>query len=495
MITLNDFVVHKKLYIGNIKIEPRKVTAEYRIVRKNNTTINYLFDYSYEKNYFDKSDSDDVNLASIMLAQVAINYGLFFEEMEFDGLYDDNDKKFIIEMIENTSVEIYINKLLIDNPFLVKPFDSLTFEKKEKYTASKIIFTNYKFANLKLEKLKSKTDINRYAILSSGGKESLLSYGLLQELGTPYPVFVNESGRHWYTAYNSYHYFKDNINNTEKPWTNSDRVFNWFLKNLPFIKKNYADMSADIYPIRLWTVAIFLFAVLPVARKNNIGNIIIGDEYDTTVRGIYKGLNHYLGLYDQSRYFDNYLSKYYKRKGWEIRQYSLLRSLSEMLGLKILVKRYPDLQRYQVSCHAAHSKNGKMYPCGKCEKCRRIIGMLIALDEDPKRCGYTDEQIKHAFTTLSKYPTHQIETDRNHLYYLLINKDLIEPNNFTKKQAKAHPEIFKLRFGNKKSIINEIPEHIRPKLLEIYLHYADGIVSMKNGKWEEIENINEFIKG
>ncbi|MFP3912873.1 MAG: hypothetical protein ACLFUT_12435, partial [Desulfobacteraceae bacterium] len=43
----------------------------------------------------------------------------------------------------------------------------------------------------------------RHAVSSSGGKESLLTYGLLQELGIEtHPLFVNESGRHWFTALN-----------------------------------------------------------------------------------------------------------------------------------------------------------------------------------------------------------------------------------------------------------------------------------------------------
>ncbi len=48
----------------------------------------------------------------------------------------------------------------------------------------------------------------RWAVLSSGGKDSLLSFGLLRELGCEvHSIFVNESGRHWFTALNAYRHF------------------------------------------------------------------------------------------------------------------------------------------------------------------------------------------------------------------------------------------------------------------------------------------------
>ena len=62
--------------------------------------------YSFEEDVFDPSSATDRNLASMMLAQVALNYGLFCKEIVFDGLYDDTDRKFIRDMTENTSREI-----------------------------------------------------------------------------------------------------------------------------------------------------------------------------------------------------------------------------------------------------------------------------------------------------------------------------------------------------------------------------------------------------
>jgi hypothetical protein len=265
------------------------------------------------------------------------------------------------------------------------------------------------------------------------------------------------------------------------------------LKQFPFIRENFAAIRADIYPIRLWTVAVFLFGVLPVVRKKGIGNILIGDEYDTSLKGNLNGISHYHGLYDQSKYFDNALTRYYQRKGWNIYQYSILRSVSELLIMKILIKRYPDLQRHQVSCHAAHEIDGRMYPCGKCEKCRRIIGMIKTLDENPERCGYTPDQITHGLKTLSAKSIKQISSDAGHLYYLMLNKNLIEQNEFTTKTAKAHPEIMKLRFDQERSNLEDMPEHIRRPLFDILRQYADGGVKRINHQWVDIDINEDFL--
>ena len=105
MITLDSFKVLKKLSVQDIQIEPKKVKAAYTIEKFTGEKNSYELAYTYENSYFNKNLYEDVNLASMMLAQVAINYGLFFETIEFDGVYDKTDRQFIRDMMENTSRE------------------------------------------------------------------------------------------------------------------------------------------------------------------------------------------------------------------------------------------------------------------------------------------------------------------------------------------------------------------------------------------------------
>lgn len=493
MTTIKDLVVFKCLKVHQLVIEKKRVKAVYTLITKEGEECRNELIFSYNMPLFDKNSTEDINLASMMVAQVAINYGLFCEKIEFDGLYDNADKRFIADMVENTSREIYVNKFLHPTEFLVPPFDSIAVQKQLRYTAAEIVFCNTVFSDKKQQVSKEKNDAGKFVILSSGGKDSLLTYGIINEIAEAHPVFINESGRHWYTAYNAYQYFKDNEPNTVKPWCNSDRIFTWIAKQMPFIRPNFQQIRSDVYPIRLWTVAVFLFAALPVARKRNCRNILIGNEYDCTQKLNFKGISHYNSLYDQSKYFDNALTRYYHKKQWNMYQFSLLRSLSELLILKILVKRYPYLQVHQVSCHAAHKESEKMLPCGNCEKCRRIVGMLKALDEDPGRCGYSETQIEKCLKALEIKKVKQIGPDAAHLYHILLTKGLITRNEATKRLAKKHPEIMKLRFDNERSMMRDLPVDYRKKLFEILMKYADGCVKLHQRMWHNVSlNQDDF---
>ncbi|MEZ2414624.1 hypothetical protein ACA086_06625 [Muriicola sp. E247] len=491
---INDLVVFQKLLVHEVTVEPKRVKATYTVIHKDGSSVSNQLIYTYNSIYFDKTRARDVNMASMMLAQVALNYGLFCQEIVFDGLYDEVDQRFLKEMMENTSREILVLKFYSKNEFLKPPFDNLEHEKRPAYTAAKLTFRNTAYPALAIEKANLSPSENEYVILSSGGKDSLLTYGIIKELGVAHPVFINEAGRHWFTAVNAHQYYQEIEPNTVKPWCNSDRIFNWMVKQMPFIKENFQQIRADIYPIRLWTVAVFLFGTLPVAMKREAGNILIGNEYDTTVKGNYKGITHYHGLYDQSKYFDNALTRYYLKKGWNFKQYSILRSLSELLILKVLVKRYPKLQQQQVSCHAAHEDNGRMLPCGACEKCRRIIGMLMALDEDPKRCGYTEHQIKMGLDALEKKGVKQLGSDAAHLYYLLLSKGHLKATEHSKKLAREYPEIVSLRFDLERSNSEDLPLYIREPLYKILAKYSEGSVVQRKGKWYTFTPDKDYLK-
>ena len=138
MTAIRSLVVFSKLSVHNISIEPKRVKAVYTITKHDGSSVANELIYSYDKVYFDRKNAHDVNLASMMMAQVALNYGLFFETIQFDGLFEEPDKSFLRDMMENTSREILVNKFFRKNEFLKPPFDTIKPEKLERYTASKI---------------------------------------------------------------------------------------------------------------------------------------------------------------------------------------------------------------------------------------------------------------------------------------------------------------------------------------------------------------------
>ncbi len=481
---LNILNVIQKLEVGPVKIEKKRLIAPYRLFQNNSHDSMNLI-YHYEEPVFIPGDSNSQNLANIIAAQVALNYGLFCNEIHFHGFYDDADQQFLNDMAINTACEIYVKKFLEPNPFLIGNASTLPVINTDNYLSAKITFDDSApSGNIQPWHI----DRSKFCVMSSGGKDSLLSYGLLEELGeSVHPIFVNESGRHWYTALNSYRYLKGVQPNTSRVWTNADRLFSWMLRHLPFIRKDFARIRSDDYPIRLWTVAVFLFGTLPLVRKRELGRIVIGDEFDTSRKIFYEGIMHYDGLYDQSRYFDEAMSAYYLEKNWRMNQFSVIRQLSELLIIKILAQRYPELQTHQVSCHAAHIEGDRVYPCGNCEKCRRIVGMLTAVDVDPRHCGYKNEQIKRCLQNITVKNLHQEGEGAQHLIYLLNLKGLV-PQATT--AIEARDEVMKIRIDPECSPIETVPKELRRPLFKIWLEYARGAIRRHNGSWTEFDILN-----
>jgi creatinine amidohydrolase/Fe(II)-dependent formamide hydrolase-like protein len=488
---LSALQVFDRLEIGPVKHEHRRLTAPYRLFWDGKEDRTELI-YSYEETVFDPSEPESRNLADMIAAQVALNYGMFCRSIVFHGTFDELDRRFIKDMAENTAREIYVKKFIEPNPFLTGAIMQLPAVKKQKFLRSTLEFPETPALKSITKWQLWSSDRHRHCILSSGGKDSLLSYGLINEIGREvHPIFLNESGRHWFTALNAYRYFKDNIPNTARVWVNSDRLFSWMLQRMPFIRKDFAHIRSDEYPIRLWTVAVFLFGVLPLLRKRGIGRLLIGDEYDTSVRKMTHGIPHYDGLYDQSIYFDHALSRYFMRKGWNISQFSILRPLSELLIEKILVERYPDLQKQQTSCHATHKEGERVYPCAHCEKCRRIVAMLKAIGADPVQCGYSHSQIQDCLQKLPHKSVSQEAAGARHLFFMLAQKELIETKELPPKAVKEHPEILKLRFDSKYSPINSIPTDLRKPLFRIFLKHAGGAVLRSGRSWGKVDVLKD----
>ena len=476
---LAPLAIFKSIEVGPAVLRPDRITAPIRIVTADGREAGTDLIYTWEEPVFTPSEPESQNLAAVIAAQVAINYGLFADRLVFHGPLDATDRRLIAEMTENTAREIYVKKFLEPNPFLRGDAARLPVVRRRRYRRATLDFPDAVAGGWRLWE----TAKNRHAVLSSGGKDSLLSYGLLDETGCEvHPIFINESGRHWFTALNAYRHFKENIATTSRVWVNTDRIFAWMLKQMPFVRKDFAGVRSDEYPIRLWTVAVFLFGALPLLRKRGIGRILIGNEYDTTVRAAHEGISHFNGLYDQSIYFDTALSRYFMRKGWSVSQFSVLRPLSELLIEKILVTRYPHLQAHQVSCHAAHKAEERIRPCGRCEKCRRIVGMLTAVGADPHRCGYTDDQIHRCLSELTGRGVSQEAAGADHMAFLLAEKGVLPL-----KTTRPHPEVLKVRVHPLNSPLDSIPVDLRRPLLSLFMAHAEGAIRYEKRRWNNFD--------
>jgi creatinine amidohydrolase/Fe(II)-dependent formamide hydrolase-like protein len=218
---------------------------------------------------------------------------------------------------------------------------------------------------------------------------------------------------------------------------------------------------------------------------------VIGDEFDTTVRKSHHGIKHYDGLYDQSRHFDSACTRYFHRKGWGVDQFSILRPLSELLIEKVLVERYPEVQRLQTSCHAAHTDGDRVRPCGHCEKCARVVGMLTALGVDPRECSYTDAQVKQAAENLKNRGASLEQKALEHLGYLLTQRGLLPSGKLGQVAAKPQPDVIRLRFDRKRSAMEDIPRDIRQPLYRVLMEHSDGAVQRIGRMWVDIDPLTD----
>ena len=484
---LRELLVIDRLEVELSRLERNRATATYRVTAGGKTDSRE-FTFRYAEDVFDPHDPGDRNLATMMAAQPALNYGLFCREIAVRGLLDRHDRRFLRTYAAHTAREIYVHKFLTPNPFLTGSAADLQLVRQNSYLQAELVFPDGDNATVS----SWQTSPDRVAVLSSGGKDSLLTYGLLDEIGCEvHPLFVNESGRHWFTALNAWRHFKEAVPHSSKVWTDADRLFAWMLSHLPFIREDHSRVRADIYPVRLWTVAVFIFGVLPLVKRRGIGRVTIGNEYDSSSRQSHSGITHYAAVYDQSHWFDEALTRYYQRKNWSITQFSILRPLSELLIEKVLTERYPMLQRLQMSCHAAHVEEDRARPCGKCEKCRRVVGMLMALGADPTRCGYSAQQVEDCLGRLAVQGVHQERGAYQHVLHLLTERGLVE----AKAHAHPHPEVLALRFDKQHSPHETVPADLRQELYRILLEHADGAVERRGRQWTRTDPLSDEVLG
>ena len=482
---LDRLVVIKTLEVGPVKVEKNRLVCPYRCETDRGDETTELI-YKYEEPVFDPNEPDSLNLAAIIGAQVAVNYGLFCEKIVFRGPLDTADARFIKDMAHNTAREIYVKKLLEPNQFLLDPARDMPVVKRRSYLKASLSFPDQLPGPVKTRPFANGE--KAHAVLSSGGKESLLSHAVLDEINAEvHPVFINESGRHWFTALNAHRHFSAHVPRTARVWTNSDRLFSWMLRHLNFVRPDFASLRSDDYPVRLWTVAVLVFGALPLMKKRGIGRLVVGDEFDTTDKTKYQGITHYNGLFDQSIFFDTALTRYYHQKGWKIDQFSILRSLSELLIEKILVERYPELQRFQVSCHASHKEDDRVRPCGNCEKCRRIVGMLTALGADPEACGYDQDQIRRCLDNLVKKGVHQEEDTAQQTLFMLGGRGVLD----NAPRVKPKPVVMKLRFDSVRSPMEGLPRDLRQPVYSLFLEHANGAVRRRGRVWVDFEPLDD----
>jgi hypothetical protein len=468
----------KLAVLDEIRVKPtfydqRKVKGTVSI-RSGSMEKSFEVIYSYNSDIV-----ADWNIAGLLMAMPAVNFTLFAKRLVLDFPASKWDVDHIRDFVRINNREVFVNKLARRRyEFFRKAYlpgeDDITEENSNGITevVSTSVLEDMGEPDVEFRK-------NAVAVLSSGGKESLLSYGMLREAGAEtHAFYFNESGSHWFTASTAYAYYSSNFGNVHKVWSNVDRLYRFFLRNLEPIDQEAIKKKTDTYPVQLFIFPVYAMALVPVALKHGISSMVLGDEFDDPREmPPYRGIRHYFGIYDQTHDFNSYMSEYLSGKGIPLRVWSAVYPVTGSVVENVLVKRYPELFRLQRSCHSCRSVDGNMVPCGRCSKCMGIIMFVLAANGDPTEIQYRKETLENLSVLIEKERM-RLDTD--------------ELNFMKGKLNLAHVDLSALMHVDGIHILpdetvpfEKVPEYFRSDITGIISQYSGGAYILKDGQWLE----------
>jgi len=309
----------------------------------------------------------------------------------------------------------------------------------------------------------------------SFGKDSLLTYGLLKELGWDFHlVFVNDMEKY---NPNELKLKKEIIKTFSKEQREKVIILTDDTDNIfrnPKIKNNIAELDG--------TNAMLSFALelIPVAYGYLAKYIIFGNEKnldDFFVNG--EKIETYPS-YDQSSIYTKMVNRYLEDlTNDNIEIVSLIKPLYNIAEVKILYHRYPHLLKYIMSCSSQMLKDKKW--CGECHTC--FWGFLYgAAVGNPEKIGLKENFFKKKYLNFCRLFNPNIQKvyekppavrDEQLLAFYLAYKngykgELI--NLFKKlylKEAKNRERELRKKFFGIHST-NTLPEELKDKVLKIY---------------------------
>ena len=462
--------------VDDPSVKEKSIHTTITLKKKTGEKETFLLQWKYEQ-----SVSPDAQPLLRLAALIPLlNYGLFAERFVFHFPLTKADMTLLQELLTVFSRDIFVNKILRRRTNYILP-QYLPDETKvtQQDASPQALLVPSKI--VQDTSLTDHVDPQRCGILSSGGKESLFTYGLLKEIGCDvYPFYVNESGGHWRTALPAYRYHQQTEPNTRRVWTNVDRFYTFMLDHLHFIRSDHRTVWADTYPIRLCIFPFYIFLLLPLFVQHKVGNLLMGNEFDD-LRSTpeYHGIHHYYGVYDQHQDYDVVMNRWFSQRIPGMQQWSAVRWISGLIVERILVQRYPELAHYQRSCHSCHIENGEIIPCGTCSKCMGVLLFLLANKADPTIMKFQEKDIRSFHQRVKPSNLRLDQDEKEQSFYLIKQKD----------NAEISPvdHVEQLHICEATCDPSYVPEHLRKPLFDILEHYTKGYCQLQKEHWVPIE--------
>lgn len=459
---------------SNITVTPeeygeRRISGRIRIeTNSGNLDFRVIFSYS------DRIEVDR-NLAGLVLTMPVINFTLFSKKLTLDYPASDADLDAIREFVRINNTEVFVNKLARRR---------YEFYRKEFLPSQEDITPENAVGLTQVVALESHTDSDMrktggsVAVFSSGGKESLLSYGMLREVDqNTHAFFFNESGFHWLPAKTAHDYYSTHYKNVHKVWSNVDRFYRFVLRNMKIIDQRMVNSKTDTYPVQLFIFPVYIMSMIPVALRSGISGAVLGDEFDDPREmPPFHGIKHYYEVYDQTHDFNNFISAYFRRKRIDFTVWSAVYPINGSVVERILVNRYPELFSLQRSCHSCRNIGGKIVPCGVCSKCLGILLFVLNAGGDPRKIEYSEESVRNLKQNVEK---ERMKLDPDELNLMKANLGFI----VIQDREKLHhvPGIHMLPDENVP--FQKVPEKYREGIMNIVRQYSGQVYRLSGDGW------------
>lgn len=444
---------------------PRRIVSE---IKFDGDVFRLIFSYNR------RVEIPDENLAGMISLLPVVNFALFTDKIIADFPSDSVDRKFISEMIRINNIETFINSICRRRyEFFRKDFlpDDGDISLENAVGRTEVEYTGEGKA---LEKLREKTSANGMGVMLSGGKESLLTFGMLREMGMdPWALFYNESGAHWNPAIPVNRYIRSTERDL-KVWTNTDRLYRRMLRSMKILDQAAVSAVADTYPVQLFVFPVYLMAALPLMLTQGIGRVFMGNEFDDPREMVpYRGISHYYGIYDQSEEFIMRFNSYLSEKGIALKLLSALYPVSAAKVEETLISRYHDLYVMQRSCHSSRISGGEIIPCGRCSKCIGVISLILAAGGNPEEINYRKSDIQYAEKRLL---TDRIRLDPDEAKYIISRMHNRDPGDA------GHIAGFHILPGEKE-LYSHLNAELRDGFVGILKNYVHGVYELKDREW------------
>jgi len=310
----------------------------------------------------------------------------------------------------------------------------------------------------------------------SFGKESLLSYSVMKEMGVPTrPVFIED------TWDNELFHKKALIARFEKEFKEKVEIlvdeFDNSCKD-PLMRK---IKSHGVYGCGAMNG--YMLMLLPFVYHHKVNSIVFGNEQNFNNPFRDREGEMCYPSYGQSGEWMLYQSKMLsKMTGGKAKMISYVEPLYTLGEIKILLNRYPKVAKYLMSCAHEVREDSENKWCQRCSDCAKVFLYASAFGHRPKEIGFTVDHFKKEFKKEYKLFREKQESPYNNApdlrdsqllgFYLAYKNNskgyLIDEfkKKFLKEAITREDELMKKYLCVHKSVT--IPRKYKSALLSIY---------------------------